>query len=56
MAYFIDDNCISCGNCADSCPMGAIMEGSDKYVIDPNACTECGACADSCPTEAINPQ
>ena len=35
MAYVINDECISCGVCADECPVEAISEGDDKYVIDP---------------------
>ena len=53
MAYTITDDCVSCGACAGECPNEAISEGSDKYVIDPDACTDCGACAEACPSEAI---
>ena len=53
MAYIITDACVSCGTCADSCPIGAISEGDGKYVIDADACVSCGTCADSCPTGAI---
>jgi ferredoxin len=52
MAYVITDECISCGVCADECPVEAIHEGEDKYEIDPELCTECGSCADVCPVEA----
>ncbi|ADI01458.1 MAG TPA: 4Fe-4S binding protein [Syntrophothermus lipocalidus] len=55
MAYYITDECISCGVCVDECPVGAISEGDDKYVIDPELCTECGACAEICPVEAPQP-
>ncbi len=55
MAYVITDDCISCGACEDVCPVAAISEGSDKYVIDAAKCTDCGDCADSCPVEAIVP-
>lgn len=52
MAYIINDDCISCGACADGCPVNAISEGSDKYVIDAATCIDCGACADTCPVSA----
>ena len=53
MAYVITDECIACGSCEDECPVEAISEGEDKYVIDPKLCTDCGACCDQCPVEAI---
>ena len=56
MAYFINDACAKCGRCADSCPLGIISEGDDKYVIDADQCVECGSCAAACPLEAIEQQ
>lgn len=52
MAYIINDECISCGACAEGCPVDAISEGEDKYVIDPDKCIDCGACAGACPVDA----
>lgn len=52
MAYKISDECIACGACAAECPVEAISEGEDKYVIDADTCIECGACASTCPVGA----
>jgi ferredoxin len=52
MAYYINDDCISCGACAPQCPVEAISEGNEHYVIDPNLCIDCGACAGVCPVDA----
>lgn len=52
MAYKINDNCVKCGACCEGCPVEAITEGEDKYVINPETCIECGACADNCPVGA----
>ena len=59
MAMKITDDCISCGSCEPECPVNAISEGDDIYVIDANACVECKgyhdspACVDVCPSDAI---
>lgn len=52
MAYKISDECIKCGACAAECPVSAISEGDDKYVIDPDACISCGNCEATCPVGA----
>ncbi len=54
MAYKINQDCISCGSCAATCPVEAISEGESMYVIDPYTCISCGACADTCPVGAIH--
>ncbi len=46
--------CSACGVCAqDRCPVGAIREGEDSYLVDADRCIGCGVCASACPTESI---
>lgn len=58
MAYKITDECISCGACESECNNGAISEGEEVYIIDPDKCTECVGwfdspkCAEVCPVDA----
>lgn len=52
MAFRISDECINCGACAPECPVEAISEGEDKYIIDEEKCIDCGNCAAVCPTGA----
>ena len=53
MAYIINDACGKSGTCDDNCPVEAISEGEDKYIIDADLCVNCGPCAETCPVEAI---
>jgi len=53
VSFRITDDCITCGTCAEECPVDAIQEGDDLYVIDQESCTECGTCAEVCPSEAV---
>ena len=61
MAYFIEEDCISCGACEPECPNEAISEGDPIYVIDPSKCTECvgsyesSRCVEVCPVECCKP-
>lgn len=51
--YKISSDCISCGSCADQCPVSAISEGDGQYVIS-EECIDCGSCASQCPVSAIS--
>ena len=51
--YKISEECISCGACADQCPVNAIDDNDQNYSINEN-CIDCGACADQCPVNAIS--
>ncbi|MBN2024363.1 MAG: 4Fe-4S binding protein [Pirellulales bacterium] len=55
MAAIVDkEKCTGCGECVESCPLGAIELQDDVAVVDPETCGDCGACVDVCPVEAIS--
>ena len=49
------EKCISCQECIDYCPMGAIREENETIGIDQDECVECSVClrAEVCPVDAI---
>ena len=61
MAYYITEDCISCGACEPECPNQAITEGDIIFIIDPDRCAECvgsfesSRCAEVCPVDACQP-
>lgn len=54
--YVINDSCIACGACSESCPNEAIAMNDDlgRYAIDGGKCIDCGSCADTCPMGCIS--
>lgn len=55
MAHTVSSECVACGACVDTCPVGAISM-ADKAVVDAATCIDCGACEGVCPTGAIQPE
>jgi ferredoxin len=61
MAYYINDDCISCAACEPECPNQAIREGDTIFIINPDRSTECvgsyesSRCAAVCPVDACHP-
>lgn len=53
MARKVSGDCIACGTCVDTCPVGAISMDATA-VIDADTCIDCGACEGACPVSAIS--
>ena len=60
MSLLISDECINCDVCEPECPNGAISQGEEIYVINPELCTECVGhhdtpqCIEVCPVDCID--
>jgi ferredoxin len=52
-SFFINERCTVCGNCAEICPTGAIVNALDRFIIDDERCNLCGKCYTECPSGAI---
>ncbi len=50
--YHVEEGCISCGKCAQVCPLNNIrlVDGKPQWQ---GGCTQCMACYQHCPTNAI---
>ena len=47
--------CVSCGACANECPMGAIGVWKGCFAkVDHDACIGCSKCANVCPAGCID--
>jgi nitroreductase/NAD-dependent dihydropyrimidine dehydrogenase PreA subunit len=50
-----NSNCMKCGICRESCPIGIIeMDDDVPRLIDPQACIRCGHCVAVCPKGALD--
>ena len=55
----VAEDCIACGACEPECPVEAISEADDVFIIDPNICVECegysdyNQCVEVCPVDCI---
>lgn len=49
------DTCSECGDCSSGrCPVDAIGDGDDGYMVDGGRCLGCGVCAEVCDYDAIS--
>jgi len=53
MPWVKSEDCVACGMCIQTCPVGAISMDGQAAVIDEKACIRCGKCHDICPREAV---
>ncbi|MDJ0816925.1 MAG: 4Fe-4S binding protein [Desulfobacterales bacterium] len=45
--------CDQCGACAEVCPVDAIEEKDDVYLVDAEICIDCGECVEACPHDVM---
>ena len=50
---WLENRCIGCGICEQSCPEHAISRDGEGSHIDRQTCTGCGICAQECPANAM---
>ncbi len=46
------ESCITCWLCVSICPVQAITERSEEFVLDADKCITCGLCIQNCPSSA----
>jgi len=57
ITYSINDDCIGCTLCSQSCPADAIrFSPHEKHEIQQDRCIKCDSCRQVCPVHAVNVQ
>jgi pyruvate formate lyase activating enzyme len=51
--HWLENRCIGCGTCLQSCHIHALKRTEDGLQIDRNACDLCGDCSRACPANAL---
>lgn len=49
---WIEEKCLHCNACIETCPVDALSSVNDKHVRDLDKCIRCSTCALNCPAEA----
>jgi DNA-binding transcriptional regulator YiaG/Pyruvate/2-oxoacid:ferredoxin oxidoreductase delta subunit len=60
MVYTVKEGCITCGDCRDLCPTGAIKANEEAFWVDPTLCDRCDdiatpSCVNACSVGALAP-
>ena len=51
--WWVENHCIGCGACVNSCPRKAITADKKGMHVNPALCKGCSTCIDGCPTGAM---
>lgn len=49
----VGSNCVSCGNCVNACPIGAVYIHKGITAVVTDKCIGCGKCEKACPAGII---
>jgi len=50
---WLENRCIGCGTCIETCPLDCIVRTEEGISIDRDICNGCGLCAKECPANAM---